>query len=409
MSNELDQLVQQTHEANLKQQAAQKAAAELQESEAMFTALTEVSGWVIDDLNDVHEMLESRLEYTAVRDSNGGFKVTAKFRDGEVRFCFANFFPERRSSRWAIEVFYSNNSYPDLSRSCERAELRGVLLSLMGEVREKQESIAAKEQRQKLVSLAKAAGHAWNTAARQVQEAQERVEAYRIDAEITEMMSQRIDAARTDLWRWRNHAEITFYQLRWNTGGWSSFEDGAKFDYSVSYTITDELDERGYITVFGTYAARAIKLDMEAHKPTWERLTASSIEQLPFDLKRKIELRIDGIGYENGLLVYRKHDSVTPAVGEVPVEWVQRVVTATIAGLHGYLNDDYYTAPVKPITTIAAKIAYWHSLFGTQDATTGEIDWLDPDYALSEGMIDAEDVELYRAYIAAHRPAKSEK
>lgn len=99
----------------------------------------------------------------------------------------------------------------------------------------------------------------------------------------------------------------------------------------------NELDERGYITVINERGEeRTLKLDMIAHKPVWQRLTASSIEDVPQVLTRKEYATLPGVtaeiewGYDDVRRVksyhYAENDKELVEIGVLPVQWVRHLV-----------------------------------------------------------------------------------
>lgn len=178
------------------------------------------------------------------------------------------------------------------------------------------------------------------TRAREAAEKQYRAEqvaaAQQVDQEIRAKLAE-LKATTPLSWAWKPGATITFYVMSWATGAVAGEGGEISADYDAEYTLVDELDEHGYITVINERGEeRTIKLDMIAHKPVWQRLTASSIEGIPQALTRKEYATLPGVtaeiewGYDDVRRVksyhYAENDKELVEIGVLPVQWVRGLV-----------------------------------------------------------------------------------
>lgn len=142
-------------------------------------------------------------------------------------------------------------------------------------------------------------------------------------------------------WTWKEGVTVTFYVMSWAIGAIAGEGGEISADYDADYTLVDELDEHGYITVINPRGEqRTIKLDMIAHKPIWQRFTVSSIDELPAKLTKKEYATLRGVsaetewGYDDTRRVKRYHyatdsSSEDVEVGVIPVQWVRDLVDRT--------------------------------------------------------------------------------
>lgn len=121
-----------------------------------------------------------------------------------------------------------------------------------------------------------------------------------------------MNEARERLWRWPAGREVTIYGWRWCIATGAGDED-AEFD--AGWSLQDRLDRDGYVQLEATRdrgqrRRRILRLDPLAHKPIVERITFSSVEMLPHELREVVYL--DGGDEEE--------------VGRQPVEWLRTLI-----------------------------------------------------------------------------------
>lgn len=121
-----------------------------------------------------------------------------------------------------------------------------------------------------------------------------------------------LNEARERLWRWPAGREVTIYGWRWCIAAGSGDED-AEFD--AGWSLQDRLDRDGYVRLEiaisrGQRRRRILRLDPAAHKMVVERITFSSTEMLPHELREIVYL--DGDDSEE--------------VGRQPVAWLRALI-----------------------------------------------------------------------------------
>lgn len=162
----------------------------------------------------------------------------------------------------------------------------------------------------------------------------EEAEKDRVDAEIRALIALKEAEARAAAWQWPVGKTVTIYVMQYCTGAAFTGENGTEFDYRTVYTTTDELDERGYITVYNRrysdFAEETLRLSMQHHKPTWERLTLSCVDDVPSQiLIEDITCTIPGVRvsgrYEGNRFVYAETEQLFRRVASnaIPARWLR--------------------------------------------------------------------------------------
>lgn len=340
-THQLDQLVQQRYSEHVEHERQSQAMSEQLKQNERHLALTAIDTFLREELEEIYPLLASHWTLSASPD-NGGWKVTASFKDDYVTWDISREHPQRQSNAWKLKatsgVVYgpSNIGHSD---QVQRGKLRDALLIALGHVRntmrlkaEKDAAYAAEQETRRQQREAQAE-------TTRLQQEQDRLLALEIDAELNTLVAQQLEAARANAWQWKPGVIAKWYRLRWCTGGARDYELNMQFDYETGYTFTDALDERGYINVYepcwsDSYDTtetvsprwRTLKLDMQVHQPVWEELTAAHVDDLPDGLAYTLRLRIDGMGYRDGLLTRQEFDSISPTVARLPVSWLQALI-----------------------------------------------------------------------------------
>lgn len=162
-------------------------------------------------------------------------------------------------------------------------------------------------------------------------------EAERVHQEILAKIETVKTATLSSAWAWREGVTFNLYVLTYCTAAIRDDEGDNAIEYRSVYTATDVLDERGYITVYDNlrnFQSEMIRLTPAYHKPVWERLTVSSVDDLPHLLRDDLRFTVTGIRrepeYKGDLFVYDEGSFVerTAARYAVPVQWVRDLVDA---------------------------------------------------------------------------------
>lgn len=270
--------------------AAQEAA-EQQKATIAFT----VNLYAEFPLNGRGDIL-SELDVTydaGSADAHGDYLVVGRFKFENVEYSIS-------ASRlnhpdfWRLSA--SASQMNPIIMTCKQGALFDTLLLAFAAMREEYAKNEAKRvERERLNAEREAENErrrkledAQETELRRQQDAEDA--AIRVDVELT------IDAARAALWQWKPGAVLVYYKLTYTTGVGVDRDGEIVVDSDSAYTLSDA--HGGYLTVHPTWnpsATRQIKLDLNAHKPVFERLSAASIEDLPDALLEDAFIDIPGV------------------------------------------------------------------------------------------------------------------
>lgn len=182
----------------------------------------------------------------------------------------------------------------------------------------------------------------------------------RVDAEIRAEIEVAKAEAEAALWKWREGAVVPYYRLTYTVGAWGDPEDGTTFDYNTLWTLTDQLDEDGYITGF-EYSPRTVKIDPARNLPVFERHEARSVDDLPGCWVESAKIILPGIVQEYSALkahydppadgnnmknyLYRRDPQgmLHITLGSVAKMWVQEQIAARFPGWNPapYIGSGY--------------------------------------------------------------------
>lgn len=166
----------------------------------------------------------------------------------------------------------------------------------------------------------------------------EEAEKDRVDAEIRALIATKEAEARAAAWQWPAGKVATIYVLQYCTGAVLVGEENTvQANYRTVYTLTDELDDRGYITVFdrgySSFTQEDIRLSMAYHKPTWTRLTLTGLDDVPNQiLTEDITLTVPGVcaksSYRGSRFVYADTEPLFRRVASnaIPAQWLRDLV-----------------------------------------------------------------------------------
>lgn len=210
---------------------------------------------------------------------------------------------------------------------------RDAILIGLGTARAKADDIRAKNAR----AQADRERQRQQDEAERQQASQLRAEQQRVHEEIEALIEEQRIEALSSAWQWPVGKQVTIYVLQYCTGAAFTGENGTEFDYRTVYTTTDQLDEQGYITVYSrpysSFSEETIRLSMQHHKPTWERLTLSSVEDVPAQiLIDDITCVIPGVResgrYEDNRFVYDDSSRLFRKIASnaIPAQWLRNLV-----------------------------------------------------------------------------------
>lgn len=163
-------------------------------------------------------------------------------------------------------------------------------------------------------------------------------EADRVDAEIRARIATVEAEARASAWQWPAGKSVTVYVMQYCTGAILNGDEGTvQADYRTVYTLTDELDERGYITVFdrgyASFTQEDIRLSLAYHKPTWTRLTLTGLDDVPHQiLTEDIKFTVHGVResthYRDNRFVYDDQAKTfrVASSNAIPAQWLRDLV-----------------------------------------------------------------------------------
>lgn len=163
----------------------------------------------------------------------------------------------------------------------------------------------------------------------------EEAEKDRVDAEIRALIAVKEAEARAAAWQWPVGKVVTIYAMQYCTGAVLVGEENTvQADYRTVYTLIDELDERGYITVFdrgySSFTQEDIRLSLAYHKPTWTRLTLTGLDDVPHQiLTEDITLTVPGVyaksSYRGSRFVYADTEPLFRRVASnaIPARWLR--------------------------------------------------------------------------------------
>lgn len=235
--------------------------------------------------------------------------------------------------RWTLKATNKRGT-SDLNWEVSKGMLREKLLLGIGFVRENAATARAREEAARIEREKERAAAARDRLLRDQEEAALLAAADEIHAEIEALIAQRTAEEEAKLWQWRPGVTITLYTVRYCTGTRYVEEEGSEFDYSTGWTLTDTLDENGYLTLMN-YKPRHLRLDPYTHMPIWERHTFSSIDELPVPLLERSGFVVKGItkrcfidGHWRWVYDDSKAWGCTAAPDGLPVEWVRELVNA---------------------------------------------------------------------------------
>jgi hypothetical protein len=166
----------------------------------------------------------------------------------------------------------------------------------------------------------------------------EEAEKDRVDAEIRALIAVKEAEARAAAWQWPTGKVATIYVMQYCTGAVLVGEENTvQADYRTVYTLTDELDERGYITVFdrgySSFTQEDIRLSTAYHKPSWTRLTLTGLDDVPNQiLTDDITLTVPGVcaknSYRGSRFVYADTEPLFRRVASnaIPAKWLRELV-----------------------------------------------------------------------------------
>lgn len=208
---------------------------------------------------------------------------------------------------------------------------RDAILIGLGTVREKADRIRAKNAKE----LAERERRRQEAEVETQKALEQRAERERISAAIEGSIEEQRIEALSSAWLWPAGKQVTIYVLQYCTGAAFGDEDGVNFDYRTVYTMTDELDDRGYITVFDParrFTPETIRLSIVHHKPVFERLVITGLDEVPSAiLTGNIEFVVRGVKrdeYSGGLWYYAEGERMhrIAAARALPAQWLRDLV-----------------------------------------------------------------------------------
>lgn len=332
MTIDLNQLVSETYTQYQREEADAKAEAERQCREAQQAAISAFKQRLVHEIG--RDFADALGVTYAVRSDGKGWVASGSWKDqpSETEWAISIDPNVRGETRWhisALEWQWGRNTV--FTHSASPGNTRDAILIGLGEVRAK--TAAKRTERQ--ADADREAQHQEQRQREYQAAQQELAERQRVHTEILAKIETAKQEAIDSAWKWADGAAIIYYVLSYCAGAIGDGEGGADIDYVKAYTTTDELDARGYIT---TYSGRywggtatnvsAIRLDMNAHKPVWERKTASSVEDLTADLCENIFAYIPGVTRYEGLFQYDDSEraEVVALHDGQPVSWVRQLV-----------------------------------------------------------------------------------
>lgn len=278
------------------------------------------------------------LQYRIESIRNSEYAV-AEFVDGDVPFQIEH----TRHYQWRINATVYHDGifkYTYFDKSDIKkliGELKVNLGAAIALVRQQRTAEQQKSEQDRLARIERDAQIERQREAERIKHEQQAAAEQQKHERLSTIVDSRRRYALDHLWRWPEGYVLTYYHLRWCTG--SYYQDAEyQADYDSGYTLTDSLDSAHYIIVYAPYGGkpRTLRLSPEIHKPIWERLTATSVADLPDGLKHDAELRIDGIEKSFSVTVREHlfHEREGRVYSEVliedglPADWIQNWIDA---------------------------------------------------------------------------------
>lgn len=332
MTMNLNQLVSETYARYQREEAGAKVEAERQRLEAQQAAIQAFEERLVAELG--REFVDALGMTYTVRGDGKGWIAVGNWKDqpSETEWTISQEQRVRGETFWnisAFEVGWGRNTM--FTHSASPRNTRDAILIGLGKTRDKMADKRAERQREEEREAAQREQRQRDYEADQA----ERAERQRINNEIVAKIEAAKQEAIDSAWKWADGVTITYYVLSYCAGAISDGEGGVGCDYEKSYTVTDELNARGYITTYsGSYwgatakTVEEVKLDTNAHKPVWTRKTASSVEDLTADLRENIFARIPGVTRYEGLFQYDDNEraEVVALHDGLPVSWLRELV-----------------------------------------------------------------------------------
>lgn len=241
--------------------------------------------------------------------------TTAEFYDGEMHWDIVRH-PNRVTDHWTISAEMNHFHY--CTQNVSSGKLQQMLILKMGIVRADRQRDLEKLHRLQL-----------ERAELDLKQQQRLDQLNQQDEVIDAMIQAGKDEARRNAWTWPQGVQLVYYKVTWNTG---SNSDG-ELEFNHGYTLEHEL-RAGWIELIDHRGTRSLRLDMQAHKPIWERFAVSRTEDLEYGLRNAVPVRVEGIDrvtvdgawhwtfVENSGMNFELDDL------EVPLQWVTLAVEA---------------------------------------------------------------------------------
>lgn len=123
------------------------------------------------------------------------------------------------------------------------------------------------------------------------------------DARHHTTMESLVEEKRKQMWTWPEGVNLTYYEMQYQKGSlYIEDTDETVYDYKTYYTLCDALElSTGRILVSkrnGDKTFQEMTLDMRAHRPTWTRMKASSVKELPGMLVQEVTVTLPNVQHQ---------------------------------------------------------------------------------------------------------------
>ncbi len=329
----LDALIAQTYGQYQTEQAAEQAEKQSAEQAAKQEAVSSFLALLEAEIGT--EMFDTLGITMSVDTMNGKWFATGQWMDEQSGTAWRISSSKgllthtgRAAEGWTVNVA---SAFMVGSISASSGNTRDAILIGLGTVREKADRIRAKNAKE----LAERERRRQEAEVETQKALEQRAERERISAAIEGSIEEQRIEALSSAWLWPAGKQVTIYVLQYCTGAAFGDEDGVNFDYRTVYTMTDELDDRGYITVFDParrFTPETIRLSIAHHKPVFERLVITGLDEVPSAiLTGNIEFVVRGVKrdeYSGGLWYYAEGERMhrIAAARALPAQWLRDLV-----------------------------------------------------------------------------------